>query len=328
MELVTNAPLLNAIKNSTAWRTYDRESMAMPSHAYLFVTEDRVVGEQLLLLAILRAYCADVCLTCPECKKVLSRNKPDVVEPNPNGELLSVEAAQGVVEDAMLGSFEGGKKIYVLRAMHLQRERVQNVLLKTLEEPNENVMFLLLAEREKGILPTVLSRVKTLKLAPFSQEEAVNVLRAEGIGNAEVIAKASMGNMTLAKALGSDEGYFALVDEVVDLLAELKNSASVPQYLYRPIFAKDNIAKTLDVLEIAVKDVTYVKCGVGDNVVYRDKLSVYRQIAPRMPMRSLPMILDLINEAKLKLQSYCAATNVADSLLLGILEVINLCVRS
>lgn len=326
MEIRTNAPLLAALKKSTAWRTYDHEGDRL-SHAYLLLSEDKTAAEELVRLMCARAYCQTVCLTCPECRKVLDRVKPDVVEPNPAGEILAVEKVQPIIEDATMGSIEGGRKIYVIRNMHLQRERVQNLLLKTLEEPNDNVTFILTASGEKGILPTVLSRVKSLPLAPFSVAETIAVLEAEGIETSEIFAKASMGNLTLAYELSTDEAYFAVVDEVVDLLAELKRTADIPQWLYRDIFDKDCINRTLDVLEIAVKDLTFVKSGIEEYVVYRNKLSIYRQIAGAYPVRSLPMILDVINESKLRVASFCTAVNVADNLLLGLLEVKSICAQ-
>ncbi len=328
MELRTNAALAASLKNTQAWRAYDREMAVAASHAYLLLSEDEVASEQTLLMMAARAYCPTVCLQCAECRKVLDHNKPDVAEPNPTGEALSVEVAEGVVEDAAMGSFEGGKKIYIFRNMHRQSERVQNLLLKTLEEPNENVMFLLSATSTKGILPTVLSRVKTLPLPPFGEQEIVAILQQEGVATPEVFAKAGQGNLALTLALSGDESYFALVDEAVDLLATLHSSTAIPQWLYRPIFAKESIDKTLDVMEIALKDIMYVKSGIPQTVVYRNKLSVYREAAALYPARSLPMLLDLINEAKLKVASHCTAVNVADSLLLAMLEVKSLCKRS
>ena len=327
MEVRSNAPLLQALRESTAWKTYDHEGDRL-SHAYLLISEDRTATEELVRMMCARAYCKTVCLQCPECRKVFDRVKPDVSEPNPSGEILAVEKVQPIIEDACMGSIEGGRKIYVIRNMHLQRERVQNLLLKTLEEPNDNVTFLLTAEREKGILPTVLSRVKSLPLAAFSVEQTMAILEAEGVETSEIFAKAAMGNLTLAKELSTDEDYFAVVDEAVDVLAELKRTADIPKWLYRDVFGKDNIAKTLDVLEIAVKDITFVKSGIDQYVVYRNKLSIYRQIAGAYPIRSLPMILDVINESKLRVASFCTAVNVADNLLLGILEVKSLCAQS
>ena len=293
MDIRENAPFHRALRESTAWRTYDHEGDRL-SHAYLVLSEDHVACEALIRMMCARAYCKTVCLTCPECRKVFDRVKPDVSEPNPNGEVLAVEKVQPIIEDASLGSIEGGRKIYVIRNMHLQRERVQNLLLKTLEEPNDNVTFLLTAEREKGILPTVLSRVKSLPLAPFGVRETMDILEAEGVATSEIFAKAAMGNLTLAQDLSTDEGYFAAVDEAVDLLSELNRTADIPKWLYRDILGKDAIGKTLDVLEIAVKDITFVKSGIEEYVVYRNKLSIYRQIAGAYPMRSLPMILYLL----------------------------------
>jgi DNA polymerase-3 subunit delta' len=326
MEIKSNAPLLAALKDSTAYHMFEREA-EHPSHAYILISEDTVACEQLLTLLCLKVYCPKVCLTCAECRKVLGHNKPDIYDANPKGDAIQVEKVQDLIDDAQMGSYEDCTKIYIIRNMHLQRERVQNLLLKTLEEPHDNVLFLLTAEHEKGILPTVLSRVKSLNLTPFEQSQLVDILQAEGVNAPDTISKAAMGNVTLAMALGTDEHYFTTVDEVVDLLAEMKRVVDVPRYIYLQIFGKDNLPRSLDVLEIAIKDIMLVKNGLEQYVIYRNKLSIYRQIADGYPVRSLPMILDIINEAKLKVASYCTAVNIADSMLLGILEVKNICAQ-
>ena len=325
---MTHDALLKVLRRGGVWHMYDREMAVSAGHAYLLLSEDEVAREEMVRLMCTRVYCPTACTTCPECRKVLGHNKPDVAEPNPQGEILRVEQAQALVEDAQMGSFEGGKKVYVLRNMHLQREAVQNVLLKTLEEPNPGVMFLLTAAHEAGILSTVRSRVKLLVLPPLPRADLEEVLTAEGVAEPSVFAKAAQGNVGLALSLSRDEHYFALVDEVVDLLAELRSSTQIPLYLYRPEWAKDAIAATLEVMEIAVRDLMYVRAGVADSVVYRGKLSVYRQIAGLYPLRSLPLVLELIEEAKRKVASYCTAVNVADSLFLSMLEVKNTCARS
>ena len=317
-----NKPLLyDRLRQSGTWRTVDAQ-FRRPAHAYLLQSEDRLALEALCDLVCCRVYCATACGQCAECRKVLGHNKIDVAYPNEWGETLKREVAQTrIIEDALLGSFEGCKKVYVLQSIDVQSERVQNLLLKTLEEPHDNVLFLLTASSTAGILPTVQSRVKNIRLSPFAVDDLTDLLQQMGVQNAAVLARCSGGNLTKAWQMAGDDKYFAKVDDVFDMLLQLTALSQVCQYIYRPMFAKESIADTLQIMQIVFGDLLYMHAGLTNSLTYAHKVQDYASLKARYPIGCIDGALSLIELAIQKVNSYCTAANIADSLLGGLLEV-------
>ena len=319
-----NEVLHRILVGSDAWRIFDGEMRRRPFHAYLVVSDDDVLREGMLQLMLLRIYCESACGSCAECRKILSGSKPDIVQPNPDGEPLTLgkhKLLEKVVEDTSLGSFEGGKKVYVLRSMHEASERVQNLLLKSLEEPAPSVVFLLGANHTGSILPTVLSRVKTLSLPPLSAGDVRSWLEEEGEAQAEVIARLASGNLTVAKAIHGRTDYFDKLQEVLDWFAACKRSRDVMHYIYAPMWSKEQIGETLSMMGRVVQDLLYIQCGRQDAVTYQNKLSALLPLSSEFSPRALPQVMELVETAKQKVAAYCGAANIADDLMLGILEV-------
>ena len=107
-----------------------------------------------------------------------------VTHEKPN--LISVdEVRDKVVRDALIRPYGSGKKVYIVDEAEKMNPQAQNALLKTLEEPPEYVVILLLADRKEYFLPTVLSRAVKLTLTEEETEEEaetpVRTLLRQGI---------------------------------------------------------------------------------------------------------------------------------------------------
>lgn len=321
--------VVSIAKQSAVWRTWCADRLTGLSHAYLLLCDDKPLVEALIAQYCCLVYCPSACGTCVECQKVLSGNKLDVSQPNPQDEILSVEQIKAVLDDAQMGAYEGGAKVYVIRAFDQQRERVQNAMLKTLEEPNRGVLFLLTANSVQGILPTVQSRVKTLTAGAVGVDRIADVLQQQGTPHARTLAQCSGGNIGMALQLAAhDSQYFDLVNDVTDMLSQLKSSAMVVNYIARPLFGKEQLSQTLTVMQTVIQDLLYYKSGLTQSIVYQHKLSVLAELATEFPLTAIPPIMDLIESAKQKVAANVTPINVADDLLLRLLEVKSKCIRS
>lgn len=102
-------------------------------------------------------------------------NHPDVRFWEPDGRSTKIEQVRQLIRATEMASFEGGRKVHVLDAQSLTPEAA-NCLLKTLEEPRENTVLILLAESLDRILPTLVSRCQPVPfrlLSPQALEEAL-----------------------------------------------------------------------------------------------------------------------------------------------------------
>ena len=148
------------------------------SHAYLFVG---VPGSCKHEAAEALAKCV-VCpsggdATCDECRRVAHRTHPDVhwLEPGSATGYLAAQIRE-LIDDVNLAPVRAKTKVYVLQRCELLRGTAANALLKTLEEPPENVMFVLCGRSVAAMLPTIVSRCQQVPfrvVSPASGLESV-----------------------------------------------------------------------------------------------------------------------------------------------------------
>ncbi len=296
-------------------------------HAYLIVTEDSLAADALLTEICLALYCKkDGCGSCSDCQKVLKGIKPDLKEPNKDGEALKTEDIDSVVSDSYLTAFERCPKLYVLRNLENTSERAQNKLLKTLEEPSSNVHFLLTAASVQGILPTVASRVKQVALGAFGEQELFEVLTQKGVDNelSRVFSRSAQGSLTIAARLASDTSYFEKADMLIDILLELKRSEDAVRYIMHPVFANE-LADIISILELIFEDLLYINVAKAPPN-FANCGTKLRVLSEEFNERTIAACLNCLAVSRQKLRANCIMTNIVDSLLISILEVRNKCV--
>jgi len=103
---------------------------------------------------------------------------------------------------AVLKPNEGRRAILVITGIETMRKESANAFLKMLEEPPENLLFILTTENRDQLLPTVHSRCQQIRLAPLSEQEvAEGLIRYDGLteDDAHYLARISGGNYSLMR---------------------------------------------------------------------------------------------------------------------------------
>ena len=134
------------------------------SHAYI-LNGEKGVGKKTLVSVVTKSLqCEtgepDPCGKCKSCLQAESGNQPDIIwitHEKPN--VISVdEIRQQIVNDISLKPYSSRYKIYVVPDAQLMNAQAQNAILKTLEEPPEYAIIILLTSNLDKILPTIISR--------------------------------------------------------------------------------------------------------------------------------------------------------------------------
>ena len=151
------------------------------SHFYLISgakgSGKRTLAE-LLSAAILCAGSRRPCGVCDSCRKLRSRNHPDVITvTDPEHKNVAVKIVRQIRDDVFIRPNESDYKIYIF-PQDLGTEG-QNALLKILEEPPPYGIFLLLTDNPEKILPTVRSRCTELKLQALPEPVLRQALQRE-----------------------------------------------------------------------------------------------------------------------------------------------------
>jgi DNA polymerase III delta' subunit len=153
---------------------------------------------------------ADACGTCLSCRKIDHGNHPDVhvTVPVKKSRIINVDAISDIIELAVLRPFEGQWRIFIIQDADRMYGPGQNHLLKTLEEPAGQTLFVLITEHPQGLLPTIRSRCQSVRFGGLTPETIKQLLmRDRDVDDAAAtsIAAVAQGQMTRAFELVDSE---------------------------------------------------------------------------------------------------------------------------
>lgn len=142
--------------------------------------------------------------------RTLAGVHPDLTWVAPSGahEMLRRDVDEAVVSAAARTPFEAAWRVFVLERADTMNDEAANSLLKTLEEPADFVVLLLLTDRLTQVLPTIASRCQPVRFDPLSPEELAARLQAEGVSaeTSLACARLSLGDGERARALALGDG--------------------------------------------------------------------------------------------------------------------------
>jgi DNA polymerase-3 subunit delta' len=186
------------------------------------------------------------CGTCSTCARIVRDIYPDVHRIVPEGPLIPVDVIrEAVIPEASRSPFEGRWKVFIIEEADRMNPAAQNALLKTLEEPQPDTLFILISGEEEELLDTIRSRCRIVRLEPVPELRTVELLKAEGAGDDQAVlaARLSDGDLTRARKLALDD---ATVDRRALWL-------TIPDRLFSPVEALDAAIEVLDEAKAAGK---------------------------------------------------------------------------
>jgi len=142
-------------------------------HAYILLGPEKETVKKAIELAQ-AANCDQTpsfCGFCDCCRRISTGSHPDLFHLFPDGSSIKVEKVRDVIFSASQPPIQGKRKVYVIHEADKMTQEAQNTLLKTLEDPPTAILFLLLAQNLKNLLPTVISRCQILDYSKLNENE-------------------------------------------------------------------------------------------------------------------------------------------------------------
>jgi DNA polymerase III subunit delta' len=186
------------------------------------------------------------CGECSSCSRILRNRHPDIHHIVPEGPLIPVDLIrEQVIPEAARSPFEGYFKVFIIEEADRMNQPAQNSLLKTLEEPQADTVFILISDRPDEVLETLRSRCRVVRLDPVDEQTIVQVLEQEGAANSDALlaARAGEGNLRRARELAFEE----------DARSRREMWIEIPRRLTSPMDALDAAAEIVETAREAAK---------------------------------------------------------------------------
>lgn len=285
------------------------------SHAYIINGEKSSGKEFIAKVFAMALQCeeegSDPCQECHSCKQALNDNHPDIIRvthEKPN--TISVDDIRAQVNnDVRIKPYSGPYKVYIIGEAEKMTVQAQNAILKTLEEPPQYAVILLLTSNVNSLLPTILSRCVVLNMKPVA-DNLVKKYLMEKLQvpdyKAEVCVAFARGNVGKAKALASSEDFENVKAEALSLLKYIHEMdlGEIIAAVKKITEYKLEINDYLDICAIWYRDALLFKATHDVNhLVFREEIQALRRMAQHSSYEGIETILKALDNAKRRLDA-------------------------
>ena len=234
------------------------------SHAYMLRGEadtgKRYFATRLAQFLLCRSPIADsACGECSICRLNEAGNNPDLllIEAEDGGKVIKVDQIRELKSFLETSSHAFGRRIIIIDTAESLGISSANALLKGLEEPPTDVLFLLLADRPKAVLPTIASRCQIINLPKPVLWQSLAWLGEEikeTTSELELLLELTQGHPFAARAMHR-AGTSAQVQEIGEGLLQLLQGG-IPPLTLAARYAKSQPAEVLRVLGFWLSSLT------------------------------------------------------------------------
>lgn len=314
-------------------------------HAYLLIgprgsgktSTARIIAKSLNCLDPLdkQSPSTQPCGKCESCTGITNSSSMDVTEIDAASH-GHVEDARKLIERVNLASVSGKYRIYIIDEVHMLTSSAFNALLKVVEEPPANVIFILATTEVDKVPKTIASRCQQLKFKPISINDAITRLKyvaeKESINiddeALKIIAGHSDGAMRDALSLLDQLSVFSSESSIIDSKKVLEIIGAIPtndlNEICKAILLRDAAATAnkLDELLINGKDPVIISQEISNYLLglleaknQNDKNERYSELINLCTEHlienyELVQIVDSLNELEFRLKSTTQSKNL------------------
>ncbi|WP_221586362.1 DNA polymerase III subunit delta' [Microbacterium sp. G2-8] len=205
-------------------------------------------GRSTLALAFAAALIAEGDDDTATMSQVIAGTHPDLTRLRTEGVIITIKQAREIVERSYYAPSVGRHRVIVVEDADRMTERTSNVLLKALEEPPEHTVWVLCAPSEADLLPTIRSRVRSMRLRELEIDDVARLL-VERTGAdpsvAEQAARHAQRHIGMAQRLATDESSRRRRDETLRDVLHVRGIGDVVEVAGRIVQAANDDAKAL-----------------------------------------------------------------------------------
>ena len=273
------------------------------------------------------------CNTCGPCDRITRGLHTDVrvvgLGEDSRGRtqtLISIDQVREVQREASLRPSEGRYRVFVFDRAEYLSQGAATALLKTLEEPPDQVIFILAATDSDRMLPTISSRCQTYKLRPVRQSVIADHLRSEYGAEeeaAEEIARLSEGRIGWAINTVADPTVLEAIEEKVATVESVVRAGLETRFEYAEKLARaftrdrDAVRDELAVWLEWWRDMMVVKAGLPRYVKHLARLDTFQAGAGKVTVEEVAAAVSAVEETARRLDRNANARLALDNMMLA-----------
>ncbi|MGH7167050.1 MAG: DNA polymerase III subunit delta' [Nitrospiraceae bacterium] len=280
------------------------------AHAYLFFGEDGIGKRRAALRFAQALNCEtdygpegpDACGACRSCRQIEARTHPDFLLIEPDQEQanpqIKIEQIRELEQQLVYHPLVGRRKVCLIDDADRMTPGAANALLKTLEEPPDHSLLLLITSRPSALLATVRSRCQGIRfVAPARADVEAALMTTRRIPPADARFLAMVTQARIGQALETDLAATRAQEDEFSALTSAKSLQSVATLLTaaEALYRSDRAPEALEWMAGWIRDLILVSVGADpDNLVNRDRLPQLEQAARGLRPDVILHLLDLL----------------------------------
>ncbi len=237
------------------------------------------------------------CGVCRDCRRFAAKTHPDAIfpAPAPKEKTIKIDSLREMIDTLSRHSLEGGRRVILMENAERMTPQAQNCLLKTLEEAQEGTYFLLTADQETALLPTIRSRCRVVRVQPWEEKRVEQTLLSRGIpaARAKALALSCEGSLGRALQMQEDASYWQARELVRRTFLSVRKTADLPAAAQLLKDQKDNGDRLLNILEQELRSLLHAKT-LGWEVDTDDLPPAWLEAPPR----ALRSVLEAVFNAR------------------------------
>lgn len=304
------------------------------SHAYIFNGSLGAGKKSIASLFAKTLQCDEKsinpCDECKSCKQSDSGNQPDIiwVKHEKTGSIGIDDIREQVIGDIQIKPYSSRYKIYIIDEAEKLTVQAQNALLKTIEEPPEYGIIILLTTNADIFLQTILSRCVKLEFKPVQDELVRQYLKDNYDATEYEIRFAvafSQGNIGRAITIVTSKEFAQLKQDVMHIVKYAKDMtvSEIMAQVKNVNNYKLTIDDYLDLLAMWFRDVLIFKSTNDTNpLIFKDDITLIKEQAVAASYEGLENILTAIDKVKIRLKANVNFDLVIELLIMTIKEAL------
>ena len=268
---------------------------------------------------------AKPCMQCKGCRRAMNGTHPDLLTPSAGEKerYIKVDHLREILHALSMHATEGGNRVVLLENAQRMTPQAQNALLKSLEEPDGSTRFILTASGETGLLSTVRSRCRVVRVPSWPRQEIENELISRGTAadQARELSVLCGGSLGLALSMRDDPDFLKLRTLCESTFFSLRSARDVPGASAALKDKREDAGEILEVVEQRVREYLLYSMSAGPAPMPARETACHQSWLHAGP-RALENVLAAVIDANRYRESNVSWQAIAEKLLYIISEEI------